>query len=186
MHHILRGALGAVLVYPLAWHYYGSQPATAQSAASASKVRDGRPSAVASAEARSASIPVTAQPAPDDGAAKGAKVVREGAAPRPEPSAVQQRGRSVEPALSKPSEPDGAKVPFPAFSELQEAFGTMKDLQAVAHDPKALDERVQQTEHDPQKLAKLKAFAEQLVQLPPPAGERYLPSGNATRANPAR
>ncbi len=60
----------------------------------------------------------------------------------------------------------------------------MKDLQQIAHDPKALDERVQRTEYDPQKLARLKAFAEQLVHLPPPASERHLPSGGSSR--PAR
>ena len=52
----------------------------------------------------------------------------------------------------------------------------------MAHDPKALDERVQVTEYDAQKVAKLKALAEQFVELPPPRGERYLPAGKPAPA----
>jgi hypothetical protein len=91
-------------------------------------------------------------------------------------------------APEQPSVPDAEepKVPFPAFAELRDAFGQMKDLQAVAHDPKALDERVQKTEFDPQKVARLKALAEQFVELPPPPGERYLPAGKTSRSSSAR
>jgi hypothetical protein len=102
------------------------------------------------------------------------------ALPAPPPTPPNQPQLPNSPSVPEP------KVPFPAFAELQEAFGQMKDLQEISHDPKALDERLQVMQHDPQKLARLKAFAEQLVNLPPPPGERYLPTGNTSRPAPVR
>lgn len=183
------------MVYPLVWYY----------ASHSGAVQPGPPAKVvaASGQAAPSQLPPTRQPAeaaPQQQAAPPPPAPATGAAAPappdepPELRVVRQRVAEVAPQLALPGEPqlprapatEAPKAPFPAFAELQEAFGQMKDLQAVAHDPKALDERVQRTEYDAQKVAKLKALAEQFVELPVPAGERYLPTGRPSRSSPSR
>lgn len=195
MHHILRGTLGAALVYPLVW-YYSSHADPVQPAVT--KLPSSRVE-----ERQSPHVDVVEEPveAPVQWSPPQAPAVREVAQPAreaaPEPAelrAVRQRVAEVAPQVTPPSEPERPrspspeepKVPFPAFAELRDAFGQMKDLQAVAHDPKALDERVQVTEYDAQKVAKLRALAEQFVDLPVPPGERYLPAGKPSRSTSSR
>lgn len=192
MHHILRGALGAGLVYPLAWYYYAHsgpvQPAASK--ASHASVEEQQHEPLGSSEQ-----PTGAVPAPQR--APAARETPRAGQPPVEPlelRAIRQRVAEAAPRLTLPTEPERPrspkaeepKVPFPAFAELQDALGQMKELQAVAHDPKALDERVQLTEYDAQKVARLKALAEQFVELPPPPGERYLPAGKPSRSSSSR
>jgi hypothetical protein len=176
MHHLLKGALGAALVYPLAWYYY-SQPEALQPVATS-----------ASRPAMEKRVEQNAKAALDEsgvsrGAVPGALAERAGAtAAEASPSSQRQPARP--PELAVPGAQETAKapdvvnreVPFPEFAELQATLAQMKELQRHAHDPQELDARVQSMESDPQKLAKLRAMAELLVKLPPSRSDAYLPA----------
>lgn len=195
MHQILRGAFGAALVYPLVWYYYAhSGPVQSGAAAVPQALVQAQPSKQVAPPQQSVEAAPQQWAAPPPPAAKVAAAGPEPAPEPPEVRAVRQRVAEVAPQLAQPSEPqlpraprvNEPKVPFPALAELQEAFGQMKDLQAVAHNPQALDERVQTTEYDAEKVARLKALAEQFVELPTPASERYMPAGRTSRSAPSR
>jgi hypothetical protein len=83
---------------------------------------------------------------------------------------VEQPAPPVAPAVSEPGPPSQA------FLDVRDALGKMSDLQAHAHDPHELEQRVQTLEDDPEQLARLKALAEMFVQLPPSRVEPYMPA----------
>jgi hypothetical protein len=189
MHHVLRGAFGAAVVYPLVWYYYSgagaAQPeATGPAGSSAQQQVPGS----------SLPEPVFAEPAQPGFLQRGrseeeAHLAR--SASEPLPSTAPQFRLPIEPGLPRgPSvaEPkvDAPDVPLPGFAELQEVLGQMKDLQQHAHDPGELEKRVQTIEEDPQKVAKLRAIADMFLKLPASRGEAYLPTGGTATSTPPR
>ncbi|MEY4545463.1 MAG: hypothetical protein RL685_1658 [Pseudomonadota bacterium] len=188
MHHVLRGAFGAAVVYPLVWYYY-SGPGAAQPVATGAA----RPSGQQQVQGSSPE-PVFAEPAQpgvfDPGGSEGEPRVSRSAS-KHLPSTAPQFRLPIEPELPRDpnvEEPtvDAPNVPLPAFAELQEVLGQMKELQQHAHDPAALEKRVQQIEEDPQKVAKLRAIADMFVKMPASRGESYLPTGATAPSTPSR
>lgn len=195
MHHILRGAFGAAVVYPLAWYYYsgpGAVQAIATDAARSSEQQQDNTSRPFEPVFEEPAQPAVFEPA---------SLVREErvahSASRSVPATAPQLALPIEPELPRgPELPRAPKVAepkveapnlaLPAFPELQEILGQMKDLQQHAHDPRELEKRVQAIEEDPQKVARLRAIADMFVKLPPSRGESYLPAGDTRPSTPSR
>ncbi|MEY2931719.1 MAG: hypothetical protein RL033_2468 [Pseudomonadota bacterium] len=189
MHHVLRGAFGAAVVYPLVWYYY-SGPGAVQPVATGAA----RPSEQQQVPGSSLSEPVFAEPAQpgvfDPGSSEGEPRVSRSASEHLL-STAPQFTLPIEPELPRGpnvEEPkvDVPNVPLPAFAELQEVLGQMKELQQYAHDPAELEKRVQRIEEDPQKVAKLRAIADMFVKMPASRGEGYLPTGGTAPSTPSR
>lgn len=194
MHHVLRGAFGAALVYPLVWYYYSGPGVAEPRATGVARSAEQQPE-----PSSSLSEPVFAEPVQpaflEQGSSEGEPQVARSASERL-PSTVPQFTRPIEPELPRGpivAEPKVAKpkvdapdVPMPAFAELQEVLGQMKDLQQNAHDPAELEKRVQTIEEDPQKVAKLRALADMFLKMPASRGEAYLPTGETAPSTPSR
>jgi hypothetical protein len=192
MHHILRGVLGAALVYPFAWYYY-AQTGVVQSVA---------PEVAPSPSERKVSswtepMPVRVEPAqaePYERASPVREQVVARAVTEHVPAVAPQLVRPVEPELPRApgvTRPSVAKpsvnepsIPLPPLAELQEVFGQMKELQRYSHDPQELEQRVQGMEQDPQKLAKLRAFADMFLKLPASPSDGYLPAAERSPSTP--
>ena len=185
MRHILRGALGVAVVYPLLWHYssadVGGVPSTAAVAASERRGTERSPS-----DRSGVDQPLRAERAVTE---------RLPAAPMREPVATVQPG-APEPALARaPASPQPPSVPEPRdplaelgqIPELKETLARAAEIQRHAANPAELERAVQGLDEDPAKLARLKALADLLVQLPTPRGDAYLPaSGRSPAGTPAR
>ncbi|MEO8179660.1 MAG: hypothetical protein ABI895_12575 [Deltaproteobacteria bacterium] len=183
MHHWVRGALGAAMVYPVIWHYSAPGP-------------------VSSAKISSGPQPVTAAASSPEPAPAGAltyepsALTYEPAAPEREVGSrrVSERlpvatngGPASEPELPRLPTVEDPNAPLAAvMPELKEVLALAAEVQQHAHNPGELAEHVQTLDEDPAKLAKLRAFAETFVQLPPPRGEAYLPSSSRSRPSTAR
>lgn len=180
MHHWLRGALGAAVVYPLIWYYSapGAVPAAGKSAPSGAKPVA---RAAAAAAAPAPTSPLTYErEAPEQRVALGTVSERLPVTTSVTPAAEPELPRlpTVEdPNLPVAGMPEELQAVMP---ELKEVMARAADIQQHAHDPRELDRRVQTFDEDPVKLAKLRALADMLVQLPPPRSESYLPSSNGT------
>jgi len=169
MRHVLKGALGAALVYPAVW--YGS-------ALEGPEPARGAPQRAAAAAARPSAPGEPIRPATELAGPTRAQSVASG--PRPEaarptlqelPAAFGAPLEADRPALPAVSEPG---PPSQAFADVRDALGKMSDLQAHADDPKELERRVQTMEENPEQLARLKALAEMFVQLPPSRLDPYM------------
>lgn len=64
--------------------------------------------------------------------------------------------------------------------ELKETLARAADVQQHAASPAELERALQGLDNDPAKLARLKALADMLVQLPTPRGDAYLPSSGSS------
>jgi len=95
-------------------------------------------------------------------------------------------GAAPEPELPRQPTVQEPNSPLAVMPELKEVLALAAEVQQHAHNPGELAEQVQTLDEDPAKLAKLRAFAETFVQLPPPRGEGYLPSSRGSRPSPAR
>lgn len=169
MRHVLKGALGAALVYPAVW--YGS-------ALEGPEPARGAPQRAVAAAARSSAPSEQVRPAAELVDPRWSQSVASGqrpeaARPRLEelPVAFGAPPEAERPALPAVSEPG---PPSQAFADVRDALGKMSDLQAHAHDPNELERRVQTMEENPEQLARLKALAEMFVQLPPSRLEPYM------------
>jgi hypothetical protein len=81
--------------------------------------------------------------------------------------------------VQQPGDPLAELVQTP---ELKEALARAAEIQRHAANPAELERAVQELDADPAKLARLKALADMLVQLPAPRGEAYLPSSGSPGA----
>jgi hypothetical protein len=79
--------------------------------------------------------------------------------------------------VQQPGDPLAELVRAP---ELQEALARAAEIQRHAANPAELERAVQGLDADPAKLARLKALADMLVQLPTPRGDAYLPSSGSS------
>lgn len=183
MHHIIRGALGVAVVYPLMWHYssQGAEGLPATTAVSPAERRNAErapPERAAEAPAQVQLTRTAMEPLP---APVAAQAIREPVAapePRvPEPLAAQ--------APSPPRQPSVQQAPDPLaelgqMPEMKEALAEAGEVQRHAANPAELERALQGIDDNPAKLARLKALADLLVKLPPPRGDAYLPSSGSS------
>jgi hypothetical protein len=180
MHHWLRGALGAAVVYPLVWYYSapGAAPTAGKPGLSGEKPVA---RAVAPAAAPAPASPLTYEPeAPERRVASPIVTER-----LPVPTRVAPAAEPELPRLPTVEDPNVPLAGMPeeltaVMPELKDVMARAADVQQHAHDPGALEQRVQTLDEDPAKLAKLKALADMFVQLPTPRSESYLPSSSGT------
>jgi hypothetical protein len=177
MHHWLRGALGAAVVYPLIWYY--SAPGAAPAAGTSG------PSGARPVVARAAPM-APASPLPDESEAPELRVASRTVTERlPVATRIPPAAEPELPRLPTVEDPNAPLAEMPeelkaVMPELKEVMARAAEVQQHAHDPGALDQRVQTLDEDPAKIAKLKAFADRFVQLPTSRSESYLPSSSGT------
>jgi hypothetical protein len=89
----------------------------------------------------------------------------------------------VEPQPPSVQPPNDPLAELGKSPELRETLARAAEIQRHAANPAELERALQGLDADPAKLARLKALADTLVQLPTPKGEAYLPSsGSGTGA----
>jgi len=172
MRHWLRGALGAAVVYPLIWYY--SEPSPEQPSAP-SGPEGARPMASAASRA-------PAKPPIDEDQGQKRRMASRSVTERLPTSAASVR----EPELPRLPTVDDPKAALAVMPELRPVIARAAQVEQYAHNPGELDKQLQTLEEDPAKLAKLRAFAEMFVQLPPPRGDGYLPSSSGPPSSTAR
>lgn len=98
---------------------------------------------------------------------------------------AEPRQPSVQqPSLQAPRDPLAELVQNP---ELKETLARAAEIQRHSANPAELEHALQGLDEDPAKIARLKALADMLVQLPTPRGDAYLPSsGSPATGTPAR
>jgi hypothetical protein len=194
MRHVLQGALGAGLLYPLIW--YGSAPDPVDVVGSTTGLRKIVEAGTAAREApSSASAPSgPGVPRPESGTEHSRQLSRRidsvpGSAASATVADVSLPSAPVPPSVafprvSQPTEPAAAMPLPPALPEL---LSRVSDVQQSAGDPTELAKRVQMLDADPAELAQLKAFADKFVRLPASAADRYTPvSQGSSPAAPRR
>ncbi|HEU4580188.1 MAG TPA: hypothetical protein VFS67_18145 [Polyangiaceae bacterium] len=172
----MRGALGVAVVYPLFWHYSSAEgevsPGREAPRAVAANAASGRAEAEQAppAEARTLRerLPAATVGAPGSAQPRVSQPVPARAAEAPQQPSVQQPGDPLAELVQTP--------------ELKEALARAAEIQRHAANPAELERAVQELDADPAKLARLKALADMLVQLPAPRGEAYLPSSGSPGA----
>jgi hypothetical protein len=183
MRHVLQGAFGAVLLYPLIW--YGSAPEQVEGVAGSGI------GALAAAErgaARETALGAAASSHPGEfraergmppHAAEGSRHIESVSGSRgPAQEAEVPLPRApVPPGVARPSVPQPTEptVASPLPPGLPELLSRVSDVQQSAADPTELARRVQTLDANSAELAQLKAFADKFVRLPPPAADRYTP-----------
>lgn len=179
MRHIMRGALGAVVVYPLIWHYWpseaavsatkvaGAAPASATDPSGAVAPSQPEPETAARAVTARLPVPALGEPAP----------LAEPRAPQPVPARAPTAPQP--PSVPQPQDPLSAIGQVP---ELKETLARAAEIQQHAANPAELEKAVQSLDEDPAKIARLKALADMFVQLPPPRGDAYLPASGSSAA----
>jgi len=173
MRHVLKGALGAAVVYPAVWYGAASEgPEPARGAPQRAAVAAARPSAPRERVSPAAELTLGG-PARSQAVVSSRRLEAERPTLEELPAVLGAPLEPARPGVAAVSEPD---APSQAFSDVRDALGKMSDLQAHAHDPNELARRVQTMEQNPEQLARLKALAEMFVQLPPSRLEPYMPA----------
>ena len=185
MRHIMRGAFGVAAVYPLVWHYSsrdaGDLPTTTAAVTPEQRSAEGLPPEQPRAEELE-----SARAGRTVGERLPASLTRDPLAavePRaPEPAAARAPAAPQQPSVQQPRDPLAELGQMP---ELRETLAQAAEIQRHAAKPAELEQALQGLDEDPAKLARLKALADMLVQLPTPRGEAYLPSSGSSATGPA-
>lgn len=181
MRHVLQGALGAVLIYPLIW--YGSAPDQVEvvagsgigTRAPAERGAAGRETGLG-AEASSPPGELRTERGTPHAAEMSRRIERvSGSSASALEAEVPLPRAPVAPGVARPRVPQPVEpaVASPLPPGLPELLSRVSDVQQSAADPTDLAKRVQTLDANPEELAQLKAFADKFVRLPPPAADRY-------------
>jgi hypothetical protein len=95
-------------------------------------------------------------------------------------------GAASEPELPRLPTVDDPNAPLAVMPEMKEVLARVAEVQRHAHNPSELEQQVQELDEDPKKLAKLKAFADMFVKLPPARGDSYFPSPSGEQPSTSR
>ena len=185
MRHILRGVLGVAVVYPLVWHYssqaVGAPPASG--AGAPAELRSAERPPVERAGADELPPPAATRTLTERLPAPATHEPVAALEPRaPEPAAARVPAAPQQPTVEQPRDPLAELGQVP---ELKETLARAAEIQQHAAKPAELERALQGLDEDPAKLARLKALAEMLVQLPAPRGEAYLPSSGSSGTSTA-
>jgi hypothetical protein len=181
MRHVLEGAFGAVLLYPLIW--YGSAPdpvdvvtdsGSGAHAAAERGAAAGETAPVAAAASRPGELRT------ERGSQRSAETLRRIESVSGNPTSALEATvplphAPVAPGVARPRVPQPTEptVASPLPPSLPELLSRVSDVQQSASDPTELAKRVQTLDADPAELAQLREFADRFVKLPPPAADRY-------------